>query len=201
MDSTALKKFNDALTGGRVLQSFAGNVTSIPNIDQKLVDQTLWKAAVAQAVGCWEGYIEAVLPEFVSKTRVNANRRAWTLIVQFESLVKKMTEDLNTPAYDKCRELITAITGMDPYPSWIWAPKFANQVDTKSFFKGVMDVRHSFAHGFSVPSNVPGILIPGELDNAYVTDAIDCLTFFAVKTDYLLEHELTHRHSCAAGWG
>jgi len=58
-------------------------------------------------------YLEDVLKEFVSKTRVQAQRRAWTLIVQFESLVQKLTAELNTPSWEKARELII-ITGMDP---------------------------------------------------------------------------------------
>jgi hypothetical protein len=199
MGSASLAKFEDSLVGARVLASFCG-ATSAANADQDFTDQCLLRAAIAQAVGCWEGYIEGALPEFVSKTRVQAHRRAWTLIVQFESLVDKLTGDLNTPNWEKSRELILNVTGMDPYSSWIWAPRFANQTDTKAFFDGILQVRHSFAHGFSVPTSVPGLAAPGKLDLPYVNDAVVCLGFFANKTDVLLEHELTHRHSCAAGW-
>lgn len=199
MGSASLAKFEDSLVGSRVLASFFG-AASAASADQEFTDQCLLRAAIAQAVGCWEGYIEGALPEFVSKTRVQAHRRAWTLIVQFESLVDKLTGDLNTPNWEKSRELILNVTGMDPYSSWIWAPRFANQTDTKAFFDGILQVRHSFAHGFSVPSGVPGLAAPGKLDLPYVTDAIVCLDFFANKTDALLEHELTHRHGCAAGW-
>ena len=150
-------------------------------LDQAFTDECLLRAAIAHAVGCWEGYIEGALPEFVSKTRVQAHRRAWTLIVQFESLVDKLTRDLNTPNWEKSRELILNVTGMDPYSSWIWAPRFANQTDTKAFFDGILQVRHSFAHGFPVPSGVPGLAVPGKLDVAYVNDAVTCLDFFANK--------------------
>ena len=199
MGSAALAKFQDTVVGGRVLASFCG-VPSGASLDQTLTDQYLLKAAIAQAVGCWEGYLEAALPEFVSKTRVQAHRKAWTLIVQFESLDDKLAADLNTPNWDKSRELILNITGMDPYASWIWAPRFANQTDTKAFFNGILDVRHSFAHGFAVPTGVPGLLTPGQLDPAFVADSIACLEFFAATVDRLLEHELTHRHACASGW-
>lgn len=199
MGSTALTKFQESIVGARVLASFCGTA-SVASSNQTVTDQCLLKAAVAQAVGCWEGYIEAVLPEFVSKTRVQAHRKAWTLIVQFESLVDKLAKALNTPNWDKSRELILSITGMDPYASWIWPPRFTNQTDTKAFFNGILDVRHSFAHGFAVPTNVPGLAIPGELVSSYVTDATACLEFFAATIDKLLEHELTHRHGCAAGW-
>lgn len=89
---------------------------------------------------------------------------------------------------------------MDPYASWIWAPRFTNQTDTQAFVKGIMDVRHSFAHGYTTPASVPGLAAPGVLDAAYLADAVACLTFLAEKTDELLEHELTHRHGCATGW-
>ena len=199
MGSASLARFSDSLIGARILASFCGE-TSAKSNDQSFIDQCLLRAAIAQAVGCWEGYIQGVLPEFVSKTRVQAHRRAWTLIVQFESIVKKLTDVLNTPNWEKSRELILNVTGVDPYSSWIWAPRFANQTDTKTFFDGILDVRHSFAHGFAVPSGVPGLAVPRKLDLAYVDDAVLCVSFFASKTDALLEHELTHRHGCAAGW-
>lgn len=199
MDSSALTKFRASLIGAKVLHVLVGTA-SAPSPNQDFTDQTLLRAAVAQAVGCWEGYLEEVMKEFVSKTRVQAHRRAWTLIVQFESLVEKLTSELNTPSWEKSRELILNITGMDPYSSWIWRPRFATQNDTQSFFKGIMDVRHSFAHGFATPTNVAGLATPGKLDVQYVKDVFNCLEFFVATTDALLEHELTHRHGCTTGW-
>lgn len=199
MGSAALTKFQDAIAGAHVLASFCGNA-SVASTNQTFTDQCLLKASIAQAVGCWEGYIEAVLPEFVSKTRVQAHRKAWTLIVQFESLVNRLASDLNTPNWDRSRDLVLSITGMDPYASWIWSPRFSNQTDTKAFFNGILDVRHSFAHGFAVPTNVPGLVTPGQLDSGYVADAVACLEFFASTVDRLLNHELTHRHACTDGW-
>ncbi len=199
MASVAHAKFNSSVIGAKILAGFYGS-TSAASPSQSFTDSCLLSAAVAQGVGCWEGYIEAVLREFVSKTRVQAHRKAWTLIVQFEALVDKMASDLNTPNWDKCRELISNVTGMDVYPSWIWSHKFTNQTDTKGFFDGILKVRHSFAHGFPVPNDIPGLTVSGVLDSAYVNDALACLQFFVDKTDSLLEHELTHRHGCASGW-
>ena len=197
--SVAFNKFSASVAGARVLAGFNGSA-SVSSPSQVFTDMCLLSAAIAQGVGCWEGYLEAVLREFVSKTRVQAHRRAWTLIVQFEALVDKMASDLNTPSWDKCRDLLLSITGMDVYPSWIWPAKFANQTDTKAYFDGILKVRHSFAHGFPVPNDIPGLIVPGTLDPTYVADAISCLEFFAQKTDALLEHELTHRHGCTSGW-
>lgn len=199
MASASLVKFNSTILGAKVLQSCVGVNLSITN-DQGFIDKTCMMATIAAAVGCWEGYIESVLREFVSKTRVQAHRKAWGLIVQFETIVDKMASDLNTPNWERARELIITVTGMDPYASWVWRPNCTNQVDTKEFFDGVMRVRHSFAHGFAIPSDVPGLGSPGILDPGYVNDAIKCIEFFATATDSLLEHELTHRHSCQTGW-
>lgn len=199
MRSAAHTKFLDMMRGSRILSSFTGS----PNVacsDPNIVDQICMKAAIATAVGCWEGYVENVLREFVSKVRLQTNRRAWTLIAQYESLVDKLASDLNTPNWEKSRNLILTVTGMDPYASWIWSARYASQNDTKLFFDGVMKVRHAFAHGFVVPSDVPGVLTPGSLDMPYVADAFECIKFFALKTDELLAHELTHRHQCATGW-
>lgn len=199
MGSVALTKFGASSVGAHVIAGFAGTASAAsPN--QQFTDQVLLKGAVALAVGCWEGYLEDVLKEFVSKTRLQAHRKAWTLIVQFESLVQKLTAELNTPSWEKARELILNVTGTDPYASWIWTPKFTNQTDTQAFVKGIMDVRHSFAHGYPTPAGIRGLAVAGTLDPAYLLDAVACLTFLAQKTDQLLEHELTHRHGCATGW-
>jgi hypothetical protein len=64
----------------------------------------------------------------------------------------------------------------------------------------VMGVRHAFAHGFGVPPATPGLIIAGQLDDSYVTDATECIRHFAGVTDNLLESELINRHSCATGW-
>ncbi|WP_354347654.1 HEPN domain-containing protein [Variovorax boronicumulans] len=199
MPSAAQAKFAVGLVGTNVLSGYSGT-PSLSSGDQVFIDQCLLKAAVAHAVGCWEGYLEAVIREFVSKTRVQAHRKAWTLIIQFESLVDKLAANLNTPSWEASRELIVSVTGMDPYGSWIWQPRFANQTDTKQFFDGILRVRHSFAHGFNVPTDVPGLVVPGVLSSAYVADVAACLQFFVDTTDGLLEHELTHRHACATGW-
>lgn len=199
MTSSALTKFTASVNGAKVLHSLAGTA-SAQSPSQDFTDQTLLRAAVAQSVGCWEGYLEEVMKEFVGKTRLQAHRRAWTLIIQFESLVAKMTNELNTPSWEKARELILNITGMDPYSSWIWRPRFTSQNDTQAFVKGIMDVRHSFAHGFATPTTVAGLLTPGQLDAAYVADVFSCLEFLVSTTDTLLLHELTHRHGCSTGW-
>lgn len=102
--SAAFSKFSASIAGARVLAGFNGSQSSFSS-SQPFTDACVLSAGVAQGVGCWEGYLEAVLREFVSKTRVQAHRRAWTLIVQFEALVDKMASDLNTPNWDKCRDV------------------------------------------------------------------------------------------------
>ncbi|MEY4977839.1 MAG: hypothetical protein RLZZ352_109 [Pseudomonadota bacterium] len=199
MSSNALNKFNATIVSAKVLMSF-NTTTSTASTDIAFVEQTCLKAAIASAVGCWEGYLEAALREFVSRTRVLAHRRSWTLIAQFESIVDKLAADLNTPNWEKTRDLLITVSGMDPYASWVWLPKFSNPNDTKIFFDGILKVRHAFAHGFSVPLDVQGLAQPGLLDIAYTQDVIECITFFATRTDALLEHELMHRHGCTTGW-
>ena len=199
MPSLAHARLKKSMTGARVLTSFVNSPSAASN-DQILIDQTCMKASIAHAVGSWEGYIEAVLKEFVAKTRINANRRGWALIAQFEIVVDKMASELNTPSWEKVRDLIIWITGVDPYVSWVFPPTFTTQQDSKEFFEGVMKVRHAFAHGFSVPTDIRALATPGMLDNAYVNLAFTFIDDMANKTDMLLEHELANRHACQTGW-
>jgi hypothetical protein len=199
MPSVAHSKFLQQISGARIIESFCDKPSTATS-DQAEIQQVCLLAAVAQSVGCWEGYIEAVIREFVSKTRVMAQRRSWPLIVQFEALVDKLASELNTPSWEKARELFIVVCGADPHSIWIWSPRFSNSTDTKLFFDGVMRVRHAFAHGFNIPADVPGLAIPGKLDVTYTTEVLDCIMFFAQATDNLLENELKVRHACASGW-
>lgn len=199
MPSLARSKFDAANVGSKILRAYVSMASPV-STNVQLVEQVCLKAAVAHAVGCWEGYVEAVLREFVAKVRVQSHRKTWTLISQFEAIVDRLASDLNTPNWDNTRSLLVDVTGLDPYAAWVWVKLFQNPSDTKNFFDGIMTVRHSFAHGFAIPSTVPGVQNPGILDALYVDNAISCIEFFVEKTDDLLEHELKHRHSCQSGW-
>lgn len=199
MSSAANSKYQQSIIGTRILSSFYGT-TSPACADQQNINQECLKAAIAHIVGCWEGYVEAVIQEFVAKTRIQANARAWPLIVQFEAMVQNAAKELNTPNWDRTRNLLILISGVDPYASWIWAPKFTNQQDTKEFFDGIMNVRHAFAHGFTVPSNIKGLSATGSLDLNYINDTINFFAFMVDIIDQLLEHELHHKHNCRSGW-
>lgn len=197
--SAALNNFTASLNGARVLLAFEG-ASSAPSSDQRFTDSVVLSASIAYGVGCWEGYLESVVREFVAKVRVQSHRRAWTLITQYEVLVDIKAKELNTPNWERARDFVLELIGVDVYSSWIWAPKFSSQQDTKAFFDGVMHMRHAFSHGFPAPASVPGLSTSGKLDGAYASAAIDCLEFFASTTDRLLEHELKHRHGCVSGW-
>lgn len=199
MPSKAYFQFQSKIISALVLQSFHGQ-SSTSSADQDLVNEACLKASIAQAVGCWEGYLEAVVREFVSTIRVQSHRNSLSIFAQFEYIVDKKLSAFNTPNWEKTRELLIEIAGLDPFASWIWVPKFSNQNDTKSYIDGILTVRHAFAHGFDIPAGVPGLNTGGVLDSGYASDAINCLKFFAETTDNLLEHELKHRHGCRAGW-
>lgn len=199
MQSKAYTNFSTSIIQADILYALPKGAHSIN--DQENVEQACFKAAIAYAVGCWEGYVEEALKEFVAKTRIAAkSRRSWHLISQFEYMVNKMTSELNTPSWDKVRELMLSVAGIDPNPSWVFEPLFANNQATKEFFDGLMKVRHSFAHGFSIPNDLSELKKKGVLDEDYVEKSILCLKHLVKKTDQLLEHELLHRHNCYEGW-
>src|SRR5215472_6562466 len=105
MPSAAHARYQISIVGSKILRNFVGH-SSPACAAQGVIDQEVLKAAVANAVGCWEGYFESVLKEFVAKTRVHAHTRAWPLIVQFEVMVDKVTKDLNTPNWDVTRNIL-----------------------------------------------------------------------------------------------
>jgi hypothetical protein len=118
MPSLSISAFNQAFIGVNVLRSFAACPSPVTN-DQPFIDETCRKATIAMAVGCWEGYVESVVREFIAKVRLQTHRRNWSLFGQFEVIVDAKIEKLNTPNWDVVRNLIIEVIGLDRFNAWI----------------------------------------------------------------------------------
>ena len=62
------------------------------------------------------------------------------------------TKKFNTPNWDNTRTYLITATGYDPLPDWTWKAAKLSAADVKDFLDEVLRVRHSFAHGFSLPA-------------------------------------------------
>jgi hypothetical protein len=104
------------------------------------------------SVAAWDAYLNAIVREFF-------NAVANPLDIPFNSLhtigrgfAEQALERFNTPNFENARSLIVSCTGYDPYGDWVWKARGLDPLDVREFLNQILRVRHSFAHGFSIPA-------------------------------------------------
>ncbi|HEY8098828.1 MAG TPA: HEPN domain-containing protein [Methylobacter sp.] len=116
--------------------------------------ETLRHAALAAYVAAWEAYLEQLVREFYSIT-------AKPMVPDFNAIhdiarrrterAKGVLEKFNTPNFENSRALLEENTGYDPYSDWTWPRRSMSVMQVHERLNEILKVRHSFAHGFSIP--------------------------------------------------
>jgi hypothetical protein len=114
--------------------------------------QTIYGAALVADVAAWNAYVAGLVRDFYAET-------ADPFLIKFHAIhtvARKAAETLldrfNTPNSERTRELLIACAGYDPWNDWQWPAKGLNGLLVRERLNQILKVRHSFAHGFSMPS-------------------------------------------------
>ncbi|MEH2169888.1 MAG: hypothetical protein V7K41_25205 [Nostoc sp.] len=67
-------------------------------------------------------------------------------------LRERSLKQFNTPNADNSRNLLFQYTGYDPINDWVWSKRSMNALVTRQMLNDILQVRHSFAHGFPIPA-------------------------------------------------
>ena len=114
--------------------------------------ETVAHAALAALVGAWEAYVEHIVGEFYVLTAQPSSGSYASLHDIATALAHTKIEKFNTPNAENSRELLVGHTGYDPIGDWIWPAARMGGHETRLRLNEILKVRHSFAHGFSVPT-------------------------------------------------
>ncbi len=107
-------------------------------------------AALASYVAAWESYIERLITNFFTESFDIQVVKFVVLHSLLQSLAKTASEKFNTPNSENARALLFDYTGYDPINDWAWRNMPGPQVRLR--LNQILKVRHSFAHGFAMPS-------------------------------------------------
>lgn len=150
MPSNASAAFYVSLRLGRTLREAATDQRLRPIAESKRND--LLHASLAAYVANWDSYINSVVREFVTVTS-NALSPEYAathgVVVGF---VGRSLKKFNTPNWENSRNLLIECTGFDPIAVWKWPRSNMRSLDVQNYLNEILKVRHSFAHGLSIPS-------------------------------------------------
>jgi hypothetical protein len=113
--------------------------------------QAVYGAAFVAQVAAWNTYIAGLIPCFyqeVADPRVPAFHAMHTLANAAASF---QLGRFYTPNAENTRNLIVYCTGYDPFTDWQWPARGMSALAVRLRLNEILKVRHSLAHGFSMP--------------------------------------------------
>ena len=107
--------------------------------------QVYYHAALTAHVAAWNAYIKNLVGNFYDVIADPSDLKFSTIY----TIARKRTENaltrFNTPTAENTRNILFQYTGYDPINTLLWIQR--GKLDD------IVEVRHSFAHGFDIPSN------------------------------------------------
>ncbi|MFT8806201.1 MAG: HEPN domain-containing protein [Acetobacter aceti] len=172
----------------------------------------LYKAGVVMIVACWQAYIENITQEalnIIERSINNPQALPPTWAVQIfnskKSEIRNAIKKFNTPDDVRVRDLLSNSFDFNPWLNWAWrsGPRQWTEKQTRSRTNQWLQVRHSVAHGFSLPSDIPWIQGNNNVPRLTLNLLEECkkhFVFLANKTDSGFQTHLIARYLIANPW-
>jgi len=148
--SQSYLRFCEGILSGRRIREAASDRRIAPiSRDYR---RTFLHAALAAHVASWDSYLNSVIREFRQKTRRPLDAEYSIIHSNLEAFVDKSLLKFNTPNWENSRNILIECTGYDPINDWKWSRAGLTVTETQILLNQILKVRHSFAHGFPIPS-------------------------------------------------
>ena len=150
MASPAALKYDIAAQKARVLRLTATDPRLQPISHSQT--QVYYHSALATFVAAWEAYIEELVRNFFDATANPLDPKFHAVHSIAKNTAVRSLERFNTPNAENTRNLLVQYTGYDPIGDWIWSTRKMSAIATRQMLNEILQVRHSFAHGFPIPA-------------------------------------------------
>lgn len=157
--------------------------------------QRYYHAALAAHVAAWEAYIERLVGEFLSEVASPGDAGFTLLHDCVRAYGDYKLGRFNTPNWENSRALLIECTRYDPHSDWTWPRRGWNSLQVKTRLNEILQVRHSFAHGYAIPPFSWTRHTSGRvrLTAAALADVDSLLATLVQRTDAgMRTHVLTH---------
>jgi hypothetical protein len=147
--------------------------------------QIYYHAALALSVATWDAYLNDIVIEFFGAVANLQHSQFQAMAAVSRNFAELAAKRFNTPNFENSRELLVNCTGYDPYSDWAWPQRAMSVLQVKERLNQILKVRHSFAHGFAIPT-YPWTQSPAgrvRLTSDAVSDTIALLRHLIASTD------------------
>jgi hypothetical protein len=111
-------------------------------------------ASWAMLVAAWEAYLERLIREVQQIIADPSHAKLSAVLALLKLITENEVKRFNTPNSENSRNLLYQHTGYDPINDWQWAKAGLSGIQTRNRLDEILRVRHSFAHGFPIPTNI-----------------------------------------------
>jgi len=203
MSSAAKATFNTILARADLLCKQAAQIRRKADSPTKVV---LLHAALANQVAAWDAYMKAISLEYFLATASPTDIRFSSMHDLLKGQLEIELKKFNTPNSDNCRNLLLRYTKFDPWPTWLNVRFGASTITASLVVRNTLDeilkLRHSFAHGFSIPANAWNMDSSGAatLNCTILGETRKFLVQVCEKTDKGLAYHVVAQHGIAKPW-
>lgn len=201
MPSRSALAFHDARNRARLLISAA----SFPPERAFAKDhkEACLHAAWAMLVAAWEAYLERVVGEVHQAISEPSGANYSAVLSLLRAIAESDLKKFNTPNSDNSRRLLVAFTGYDPINDWNFPKLGLGGPQTRTRLDEVLRVRHSFAHGASIPIDINWINsrgFRGVLNVRVVREVDGFISYLVSATEVGLKKHLASVFGVSVSW-
>jgi len=202
MPSRAAVEFGTARANAQLLVA-AASLRGAPPVNAAGHKEACLHAALAMLVAAWEAYLERLVREVQREIADASHLRLSAVLTLLTSITEKDVRRFNTPNAENTRDLLIVHTGYDPINDWTWPAGALSGPQTRNRLDEILKVRHSFAHGFSIPVNVTWVVNrgrPGVLNIGALRSVDQFIAHMVAVTEIGMKAHLLTTFGVAPGW-
>jgi len=149
MSSEAKEQYKIAVYGTNI---FAKALSFLPRSHFNYYErQTIYGSSIVILVAAWNAYINNLIRAFYKLCSNPQDRKYDSILTIANQNSESLMGRFNNPNSNNTHNILMQCTGYDPWNDWQWTTKNMDGKTIRNRLDEIIKIRHSIAHGFSMP--------------------------------------------------